>query len=66
MPIINSSEEHTFNNLYRIRQKLPHKRELNSLISYKPCENDGNFVNGKCECIYPFVGARCVDYSCGK
>lgn len=67
IPLSNYSTESTsFKSYYTIRHRVQNRRELKSLNTYKPCENDAAFVNGKCECIYPFVGSRCVDYACGN
>lgn len=52
------------------RKMRRHRRRLRQhfaeqLNETAPCENGGNFVNGKCECHFPFVGPRCVDFACG-
>ncbi|KAI1708856.1 teneurin-3 [Ditylenchus destructor] len=51
------------------RKMRRHRRRLRQhfaeqLNETAPCENGGNFVNGKCECHFPFVGPRCVDFAC--
>ncbi|CEF59864.1 Epidermal growth factor-like domain and EGF-like, laminin domain-containing protein [Strongyloides ratti] len=30
----------------------------------KKCLNNGTFVNGKCNCIYPYTGILCQDFAC--
>uniref|UniRef100_A0A0N4Z7S7 EGF-like domain-containing protein n=1 Tax=Parastrongyloides trichosuri TaxID=131310 RepID=A0A0N4Z7S7_PARTI len=30
----------------------------------KSCLNNGTYVNGKCQCIYPYTGVLCQDFAC--
>ncbi|TMS36757.1 hypothetical protein L596_003846 [Steinernema carpocapsae] len=49
---------HSFEKSSRRRSKT--RRELKKLR----CHNGGVFKDGKCECVYPFTGANCLDYAC--
>lgn len=58
-------------NLSTLRQLLSrHKRfSLFGLDEEKAanyCSNGGKFLNGKCECKFPYTGAHCVDFACRK
>uniref|UniRef100_A0A0N5C4E4 EGF-like domain-containing protein n=1 Tax=Strongyloides papillosus TaxID=174720 RepID=A0A0N5C4E4_STREA len=48
---------------------LPIRKEIDNdiskiIFSPRPCLNNGTFVNGKCNCIYPYTGTLCQDFAC--
>ena len=49
----------------RRERRRVHHRYQHQVMPGSLCDNNGTFVNGKCECPYPFVGVRCTEYACG-
>lgn len=35
-------------------------------LSSEACAGHGVLVAGKCDCFYPYTGARCLDFACGE
>uniref|UniRef100_A0A914E0N3 EGF-like domain-containing protein n=1 Tax=Acrobeloides nanus TaxID=290746 RepID=A0A914E0N3_9BILA len=48
-------------NVNKIRAK---RKLLEILKNGTMCAHGGTYSNGKCLCVYPFTGPRCVDFAC--